>query len=249
MKNIVFLGSKKIGYQCLEHLVDVKDDLGVNIVGVLTNPKRSGGIEELCEQNNIQILHSLDEYLNLSEVDIAISIQYHQILKKKHIEKANEITINLHMAPLPEYRGCNQFSYAILNGDSMFGTTIHRLEEGIDNGAILFEKRFPIPEKYWVKDLLDLTHVRSVELFKESIPEIISGNYTLTPQEELTLERKQSFHLRKEIDQLKSINLEENKETIHNRIKATYMPGFEPPFTYIDNKKVYFVLEEDLKNQ
>ncbi|MBK8684503.1 MAG: hypothetical protein IPN26_05660 [Bacteroidetes bacterium] len=76
-------------------------------------------------------------------MDFLISVQYHQILNERHIQKARTLAINLHMAPLPEYRGCNQFSFAILDQYPEFGTTLHVMDERIDHGDILFEKDSP----------------------------------------------------------------------------------------------------------
>lgn len=247
-KNIVFLGSKKIGYECLYYLITNKEDLNIEVSGVLTNPKRDAGIIELTKKHQIPLISSLNEYLNLQHVDIAISIQYHKILKKKHLQKAKEITINLHMAPLPEYRGSNQFSFAILNKDEFFGTTIHRMEEGADTGAIMFEKRFNIPEGIWVEELFKLTYRYSIDLFKENINKIIEGNYTLTPQREYT-NRRTSLHYKNEIQQLKNINLSLDEDEIKRYIRATYMPGFEPPYTKIGDKKMYFIPENEYNKQ
>jgi len=162
------------------------------------------------------------------------------ILKKQHIEKARQIAINLHMAPLPEYRGCNQFSVAIIEGKEEFGTTIHKLEVDIDSGPILFEKRFPIPVGAYVEELYELTFDASIALFKNSIEDIIKGNYTLTPQADLVELRGTSIHYRKEMNTMKTIDLDEN--TIR-RIRATAMPGFEPPYAMDGKKKIYLVPE------
>ncbi|EAY31990.1 formyltransferase family protein [Microscilla marina] len=249
MKKVVFLGSKPIGFFCLKCLIENQTNHNFEIIGVLTNNNKRFGeaydIPALAQQHNIQVLPSLDELLNLPNVDIIISIQYHQILKKQHIAKAKQIAINLHMAPLPEYRGCNQFSFAIINQDNMFGTTIHQIEEGIDNGAILFEKRFPIPENCYVKTLYDLTYQHSLELFKEHIQSIIQGSYTLTPQYTLLETRKTETHYRKEINDIKKIDWEWDKETIERYFRATAMPGFDPPYTIIGGKKVGLKLLED----
>ena len=61
------------------------------------------------------------------------------------------------MAPLPEYKGCNQFSFAIIDEVNEFGTTIHEIEASIDSGPIIAEKRFFINNNLWVKDLYELT--------------------------------------------------------------------------------------------
>ncbi|RIV72556.1 formyltransferase family protein [Flagellimonas aequoris] len=240
MKNIVFLGSKQIGYECLEYLVENAKELDYNILGVLTN-NRGENIKALAQKSQIRILSDLDAFLALKEeVHIAISVQYHLILKKEHINKAKDITINLHMAPLPEYRGCNQFSFAIIDGKTEFGTTLHRLDEGIDSGDILFEKRFPIEQGIWVDQLYEKTFKASIELFQESLPKILDNEYKCTPQKALMSERGTTLHFRKEIEDIKRIDLNWNSEKIRSHIRATYFPGFEPPYTQIGDQKIYF---------
>jgi len=145
MKNIVFFGTRNIGYLCLINLYDRKDELNINIIGVLTSQKEKD-IIKYCKLNKIKLIQSLDEYLALDVVDIGISVQFEKILKEIHINKAKDIIVNFHMAPLPEYRGCNQFAFAIADNAKVFGITIHRIEKGIDSGDIIFENRFLIPK-------------------------------------------------------------------------------------------------------
>lgn len=243
MKNVVFLGSKKIGLHCLKYLFEQSKKLGYNLVGILTN-ERGEEILNFAKEHNIPLISNLEDYLSLKEkVDIAISVQYHLILKEEHINKAEEITVNLHMAPLPEYRGCNQFSFAILDGKHEFGTTLHRLEPGIDSGDILFEKRFSMPANIWVDELYEKTFDASVELFEEHLKDLINGNFTLTPQEELVAKRGTTIHYRKEIEEIKKIDLDWPSDKINKHIRATYFPGFEPPYTLLDSIKIYFTKE------
>lgn len=246
MKTVAFLGSKDIGLECLKHLHALQDDLDFKIEYVLTNSKGEG-IAGFCEAKSITVVNSLSDLLLKPDFDIGISVQYHEILKKVHIAKAREIFINLHMAPLPEYRGCNQFSFAIINQDRIFGTTVHRLEEGIDSGDIIIERRFKIPANCWVNDLYLLTFKESLVLFEEAMPIILEGRYKLTTQASLLPLRKTEIHYRKEIEQLKVIDLTWEEEKISRHIRATLMPGFEPPHAVLNGDKIYFI--KDVENQ
>lgn len=176
----------------------------------------------------------------LPECDILYSVQYHEILKPGHINRASQIAVNLHMAPLPEYRGSNQFSYAIIDGKEEFGTTIHEIDARIDHGAVLFQKRFPIPQNCWVNELYQLTYDASIKLFKQTLSHIINGLYNPVPQQSLESKYGTALHYRNEIADLKNIDLGWEKEKIERHIRATYMPGFEPPYTIINGEKIYF---------
>lgn len=245
MKNILFLGTKPIGYKCLEILINNKERYDINIKGVLTvedkNFDSSLNIEQLSKNNNIPVISNLDDIIRLPDVDIIISVQYHLILKQEHIDVAKQIAVNLHMAPLPEYRGCNQFSFAIINDDKVFGTTLHRLEAGIDSGDIIAEKRFAIPEGCYVNELYDLTYDNSLELFAAEIGNIITGHYKLTPQQDYYQTRKHSIHYRKEISDIKKIDVSWSPEKIFRHIRATSMPNFEPPYFMVGEEVIYLI--------
>lgn len=181
-QSIIFLGAKSIGYYCFKLLIDNAERLNLEIKGVLTNENTKIGSElslkKLADEHKINLIENLDEMPN---VDFIYSVQYHLILKAKDIRKANKIAVNLHMAPLPDYRGCNQFSYAIVDEKREFGVTIHLIDEKIDHGDILFEKRFPIPDNCWIETLYDLSYQASLNLFKETLDDLINLNFSKKP--------------------------------------------------------------------
>lgn len=239
--SLVFLGSKPIGFHCLNYLISQQSALNVVITGVLTHQRKEFGAES--DVGGLARARSIPVFTNIGDIpacDIIYSVQHHQILTKKTIEKAGQIAVNLHMAPLPEYRGCNQFTMAVLDETKTFGTTIHVLDERIDHGDILFEKRFSVPDECWVHELYELTYDASLSLFKESLAAIITGQYERTPQASLLSTRSTSIHYRSEIAALKEIDLSWDAPKIERHIRAVSMPGFEPPFAIIGQQKIYF---------
>jgi methionyl-tRNA formyltransferase len=244
-KQVVFLGSKPIGYQCLRYLIEHQKELGAEVIAVRTRLRKefagSNDLSALAKEYGIPLLSHLDE---MPECDIIYSVQHHELLKAAHISRAKDIAVNLHLAPLPEYRGCNQFSFAIMDEAKEFGVTIHEIDTRIDHGALLFEQRFSIPAGCWVNDLYELTYTAALGLFEQSLPDLIAGNYEKTSQAGLLGQRPSSLHFREEINELKQIDLALPLHEIEKRIRATYMPGFEPPFSLVGGRKIYFNVEE-----
>jgi len=243
-KSIIFLGTKPIGYQCLKYLIENQGSLNVQVAGVLTQKRKEfdqqADLGQLAGEHHIPVFDTPSE---MPECDILYSVQYHKILRKEEIERARIIAVNLHMAPLPEYRGCNQFSFAIIDGKTEFGTSLHQIDPKIDHGALLFEKRFPMPENCWVQQLYELTEKASYELFTESLESLLKGDYSLTSQKNLEASRGFSLHFRNEIQALKQIDLNWPAAQMERHIRATSMPGFEPPYTSIGGKRIYFSLK------
>jgi methionyl-tRNA formyltransferase len=237
MREVTFLGGKEVGARCLEQLIERSSDLGFRISAVLPTPQ-GVTVRELAEKHELPIVSTLGE---LPDCDVMISVQYHQILKIRDIQKAKSIAVNLHMAPLPEYRGCNQFSLAIINDDKEFGVTIHQLTEGIDSGPIISERRFPVPERVWVNELVDISTDESVKLFRESIESLVLGSFELMDQSKLIPKRGTSLSFRKDVEKLKQLDLNWDAERLDRYIRALSMPGFEPPHAVLGTgDRVYF---------
>ncbi len=54
--------------------------------------------------------------------------------------------VNCHPSLLPRHRGPIPVAWAIRNGDSEIGVTCHRMDPGLDTGAILAQRQFPLGE-------------------------------------------------------------------------------------------------------
>lgn len=244
MKKVVFLGSKEIGAYCLEALLSMASTADVEVIAVLTNNRSIGNstkstVFSIAEENNIPIWDSPTLLENRTDIDFILSVQYHLILNAEQLSAAKEAAINLHMAPLPEYRGCNQFSFAIIDEAKWFGTTLHLMTPGIDDGAILAEKRWPLSKDATVTSLYQDTLEASKQLFENEITSILKGDYKAIPQQELETERGSSFHLRKEINTIKEIDLSWPEEKIDRYIRATYFPPFDPPYAWKNGEKIH----------
>ena len=57
--------------------------------------------------------------------------------------KSNNL-FNFHFSLLPKYRGCHTNFYQILNGEKISGVSLHKIDKGIDTGAILDQITFKI---------------------------------------------------------------------------------------------------------
>lgn len=239
MTTVVLLGGKRIGRRCLEVLLARREELGLDLIGVGPTP-RAREMRDLAEANGLPMIEDLE---SAPECDLLISVQYHLILKARHLAKARKEAVNLHLAPLPEYRGCNQFSLAVLNDDRTFGVTLHRMDEGADSGDILFESRFPLESGLWVSDVVELANAKGEALFEASLPSLVAGDYTAIPQSTLVAERGTRLCLRKEIDAMKVVDLDWSADRIARTVRATSMPGFPPPYAVVDGVHLNLVAE------
>lgn len=246
MVKIVFLGSKEVGAACFQYLLSHAKGLDIEVIGVLTNNRKlsakndnTATVAALAEKYQIPILESQEDLFHIEKhIDLLLSVQYHEILTAQTLDLAQKAAINLHMAPLPDYRGCNQFSFAIIDEAKEFGTTLHLMTPGIDDGHIIAEKRWPLDSETTVSDLYKKTLQESIELFENSLESIIANDLNLTPQKHYAQFRPSNFHLRSEISALKEIDLAWSDEKIDRYVRATYFPPFDPPYAIKNGKKI-----------
>ncbi len=61
--------------------------------------------------------------------------------------------VNLHLGPLPRYRGRHPMHWGLINGEASFGVSLHRMNADFDDGAILWQAEVPVVEGWSVAHL------------------------------------------------------------------------------------------------
>jgi folate-dependent phosphoribosylglycinamide formyltransferase PurN len=89
-------------------------------------------VEDINSAAMIKRLEKLD-------IDLIVSIQFDQIIKKDVFFTAKYGAINFHKALLPKYRGMAPIFWALLNKESNVGITVHYMDSGIDMAPILVQ--------------------------------------------------------------------------------------------------------------
>lgn len=116
--------------------------------------------------------HDLD-FTTREEPDWFLSVLWPEIIKPDALER--HPYINLHPAPLPEYRGCNSYAHAIINGETEYGVTLHYMDEGVDTGPIIASPRFPILPDDTGRSLHDRAQLTALDMFESWWPILREG--------------------------------------------------------------------------
>lgn len=116
----------------------------------------------------------------MEECDIFISVLYDRIIPESYIKEHK--CFNFHPGILPEYRGAGAYSWVIINGERETGVTLHEIDKDIDTGPIIEIRRFPVTEKSTAGSLFKTAEDTIMQMFKEWLPRLITGEYETTPQ-------------------------------------------------------------------
>jgi methionyl-tRNA formyltransferase len=79
-------------------------------------------------------------------VDVLLNIHSLVILAPEIVRAPRIGSFNLHPGPLPRFAGLNAPSWAIYEGQTTHGVTLHWMDDGIDTGAIAYHASFAIED-------------------------------------------------------------------------------------------------------
>ena len=120
--------------------------------------------------NNIVIKYSnkksfeerLLKLLKRNNVDLICLAGFMKILSGTFIQKFYKPILNIHPSLLPKYKGLNTHKRAIQNRDKYSGATVHIVNEKLDSGKIILQKKVKIlksdKEESLKKKVLNIEH-------------------------------------------------------------------------------------------
>jgi methionyl-tRNA formyltransferase len=139
-------------------------------------------IPEIQLRGNVNAEDSLAAIRSLKP-DLLVSVAGNQIFRRPLIELAPKGCLNLHTALLPKYRGLMPTFWVLRNGEKETGVSVFLVDEGIDSGPIVVQKRIPI-ETDSLEELIRRTKTIGMDAVWEAVEEIRSGNVELIPNPE-----------------------------------------------------------------
>ena len=100
--------------------------------------------------------------LKKNNVDLICLAGFMKILSGSFIKKFNKPILNIHPSLLPKYKGLNTHNRAIQNKENYSGATVHMVNEKLDSGKIILQKKVKIlksdSEKSLEKKVLKIEH-------------------------------------------------------------------------------------------
>lgn len=136
---------------------------------------RRYGVPYLYESdvNGRRNLHRLRDW----RTDVIISVSCPQIFKRGLIELPPRGCLNLHGSLLPDYRGVMPSFWVLANGEEEAGITLFFVNEKIDAGDVLLQRRYAIRADDTLDSLIRRSKRIGAEMVTEAIGMIDSGRY------------------------------------------------------------------------
>ncbi len=192
---VVFIGTGDIGVPVLRWLFESQEH---ELVGVVTQPDKPVGREQrilptpikaalagsavpILQPERIKRPEAIDA-IRAWQPDVIVVMAYGQILPRALLEIPRVACLNLHASLLPKHRGAAPIQAAIRAGDSETGITVMYMDEGLDTGDLLLERRIPIlPNETGGSSHDRLAEIAPAAL-EEALTQLAYGNAARAPQ-------------------------------------------------------------------
>jgi methionyl-tRNA formyltransferase len=174
--------------------------------------------------------------------DFVFSFYYRYMLDKAWLTLPRLGALNIHGSLLPKYRGRAPVHWAIINGESMTGASLHYMVEKPDAGALVDQEAVPILENDNALDVSMKVAAAAETVLRRSLPRLIAGTASATP---LDLPRGSYFGRRRPEDG--RIDWRGGARAVHDLVRAV-APPFPGAFTEVNGNRVG-VLETRLDPQ
>ena len=120
-----------------------------------------------------------------ANADIGIMAFVLQFAPQEFVRIPKHGTIQYHPSLLPKYRGPSSINWPIIKGDTETGLTIFRPSDGLDEGAVILQKKTPIgPDDTLGTVYFDRLFPMGVQAILEAADLVLSGKHTESVQNE-----------------------------------------------------------------
>jgi methionyl-tRNA formyltransferase len=117
--------------------------------------------------------------------DIGIMAFVLQFAPQEFVTIPKHGTIQYHPSLLPKYRGPSSINWPIIKGELETGLTIFRPSDGLDEGAVVLQKKTPIgPDDTLGSVYFDRLFPMGVQAMLEAADLVLTGKHTETVQDE-----------------------------------------------------------------
>lgn len=147
-------------------------------------------IEQVCRHFGVPVIHArnvnapefLDQFRH-PRVDLIVSVAAPQIFRNDILQLPRLGCINIHNAKLPKYRGMLPNFWQMFHGESTLGTSVHRINAALDDGAIVAQQDVAVVPGETLDDVICRTKRHGAKLLQQAIDDIRHGRAVDMPND------------------------------------------------------------------
>ncbi|MGV2291473.1 formyltransferase [Trinickia sp. YCB016] len=229
-----------VGVRCLQVLLA----RGVDVALVVTHEDSAteniwfGSVAAVAAEHGIPTITPADpksaelrDAVSRAKPDFIFSFYYRHMLPVDLLAIAARGAYNMHGSLLPKYRGRAPTNWAVLNGETETGATLHEMAAKPDAGAIIAQTPVPILPDDTAAQVFDKVTVAAEQTLWRVLPALVKGEAPHLPND---LAHGSYFGGRKPEDG--RIDWSQSAQQVYNLIRAV-APPYPGAFTDIAGER------------
>jgi methionyl-tRNA formyltransferase len=241
VKRAVVFAYSSIGCECLAELLAS----GLDVAALFTHEDDPGeekwflSVRALADESSIPALtpdrlgEAEANFIRDLQPDLIFSFSYRLVIPAAILELAPLGAFNIHGALLPRYRGRACVNWAVLNGETMTGVTLHHMTARVDEGRIVDQEPVPIGPDETAHDVFKKMIPAARLVLRRSLPDILEGTARGREQDESSA----TYYGRRRPED-GQIDWPKPARDVHNLVRALTHP-FPGAFTFINGRKLF----------
>ncbi|MEM9488942.1 MAG: methionyl-tRNA formyltransferase, partial [Myxococcota bacterium] len=239
---VVFMGSPDFAVPALQALLEHHD-----VALVVTQPDKRAGrgkrlsappVKEVAVQAGVPVAQPRSarkapfaEQLIATGAELGVVVAYGKILPKAVLEAFPRGCLNIHGSLLPAYRGAAPIQWAVIDGLAETGVTIMQLDEGMDTGPMLLERRVAIEPTDTAGTMHDKLAPVGAQAMLEALAGLEAGTLAARPQD-----HERSSHAPMLSKEDGRVDWNQGADPVRNRIRGVDpWPG---AFAMLDGERI-----------
>ncbi|SMO70419.1 methionyl-tRNA formyltransferase [Gracilimonas mengyeensis] len=191
--NIVFMGSPEFAIPSMEQIHTSSHTITAVVSNVdkrrgrggktSPTPVKAKALDLGLPVIEVEDLRDPDfaEQLKELQPDLLVVVAF-RVLPQSILDIPKKGSVNLHASLLPKYRGAAPIHWAVINGEKTTGCTIFFLDEKVDTGNIIIQKKTEIGENETTGEVYERLKEMGADLLVEAIDQIDNKSYSLQSQ-------------------------------------------------------------------
>lgn len=240
-RRAVVFAYSSVGCVCLRALLEA----GVEVAAVYTHEDDPGeerwfdSVADLARARGLAVLTPAlpdgaeEERLRALAPDLVFSFYYRSLIPERILRLAPLGAFNMHGSLLPRYRGRACVNWAVLNGETETGVTLHHMTARADRGRIVDQASVPIGPDDTAHDVFLKLIPLAGTVLRRSLPAILAGRAEGVEQDE---SRATTFGRRRPSDGL--MDWAGSARALHDLVRAV-APPFPGAFTFWEGRKLF----------
>ncbi|MFC2594704.1 MAG: formyltransferase, partial [Fretibacterium sp.] len=240
-RRAVVFAYSSVGCVCLRTLLEA----GVEVAAVYTHEDDPGeerwfdSVADLARARGLAVLTPAlpdgagEERIRALAPDLIFSFYYRSLIPERVLRLAPLGAFNMHGSLLPRYRGRACVNWAVLNGETETGVTLHHMTARADRGRIVDQASVPIGPDDTAHDVFLKLIPLAGTVLRRSLPAILAGRAEGVEQDE---SRATTFGRRRPSDGL--MDWAGSARALHDLVRAV-APPFPGAFTFWEGRKLF----------